>query len=125
MGEMYTVYVKADDVGRITAINSSDFLHDLAGWVEIDRGHSDKYHHAQSNYLPMTLADERGVYRYKLAGDTVVERTPEEMDADYVEPTPMPDLAAEVAELKEKNAQLEEALELLLSGATEEVVADE
>ena len=120
----YGVYVKKDEKGRIRAINSDAFLPAVNGWRLIDMGFSDRCHHAQGNYLPKPIMDERGVFRSKLEDGMPVERTQEEMDADYVPPAPAPDLAAEVAELKEKNAQLEEALSLLLSGETEEAVGD-
>ena len=52
---------------------------------------------------------------------TVIMATQEEMDADYTQPEDVPatdagNLAAEVEALRESNAQLQEALELLLSG---------
>lgn len=119
--QSYGVYISVDDAGRVTAINSSAFLADTDGWTRIDEGLGDKYHHAQGNYLPLPLRDERGICRYLWDGQQVVERTKEAMDADYVEPAPGPDLAAEVAALRDSNRQLQEALELLLSGATEEV----
>lgn len=112
----YGVYIKTDAEGRITGINSSAFLPDTAGWMKIDEGFGDKYHHAQGNYLPGPLMDDRGVYRYKLEDGQVVERTREEMDADYVPPEPQADLAAEVAALKKSNARLQAALDQLLSG---------
>lgn len=87
----YIVYVHADDVGRVTEINSSAFLSDVTGWVEIDSGYGDRYHHAQGNYLPGPLMDDRGICRYRLEGGTVVERTQEEMDAEYAaRPAPEP-----------------------------------
>ena len=79
----YIVYVRTDDEGRITAINSSAFLADTTDWVQIDSGYGDRYHHAQGNYLPGPLYDERGICRYKLVDGKPVERTQEEMDADY------------------------------------------
>ena len=79
----YIVYVKHDSGGYITDINSSAFLADTTGWAEIDSGFGDKYHHAQGNYLPGPLYNERGIYRYKLVNGKPVERTQEEMDADY------------------------------------------
>lgn len=90
MEQPYKVLVRVDDVGRVVAINSSAFVTDTDGWTEIDRGRGDKYHHAQGNYLPCPLMDERGVYRYKLVDGKVVERTQEEMDADYVPPEQRP-----------------------------------
>ena len=117
----FSVYIKTDDQGRVIAINSDAFLPSTDGWLKIDQGFGDKYHHAQGNYLPASLTDDRGVYRWKLEGGRPVERTQEEMDADYTQPEDVPatdagNLAAEVAALRESNAQLQEALELLLSG---------
>lgn len=105
----YVVYVKVDESNRITAINSSEFLTDVTRWTEIDSGYGDKYHHAQGNYFPQPLYDERGIKRYKAypfvdapTGEiiarffkddveyVILERTQEEMDADYVEPEVKP-----------------------------------
>lgn len=86
----YGVYVQVNEVGCITAINSDVFIDDLTGWVKIDEGWSDKYHHAQGNYLPGPLYDDRGICRYKLVNGRPVERTQEEMDADYVPPEVKP-----------------------------------
>ena len=95
MGEImqeqpYKVLVRTDDVGRVTEINSSAFVQDEDGWTEIDSGLGDRYHHAQGNYLPLPLMDERGIYRYKLVDGEAVERTQEEMDSDYTPPEQKP-----------------------------------
>lgn len=116
---MHKVYVKTDEKGRIVAINSGDFLTDLDGWVQVDEGMGDRYHHAQGNYLPGLIRDERGIFRYKLVEGQVVERTQEEMDADWEEPEPVPTDKERIAALEKDNANLKEALELLLSGVTE------
>ena len=87
---MNKVYAKADEDGRVIAINSDAFLTDTSGWIEIDHGTGDKYHHAQGNYLTGPLMYWRGVYRYKLSGGAVVERTQEEMDSDYTPPEHRP-----------------------------------
>ena len=98
----YIVYVKTYSNGYITAVNSSAFLTDTTGWVEIDRGYGDKYHHAQGNYFPQPIMDMRGIKRYKACpfvdsptGEiiarffkdgveyVILERTQEEMNADY------------------------------------------
>lgn len=115
----YGVYILTDEFNRITGINSSAFLHNTQGWMLIDQGRGDRYAHAQGNYLPRPIMDDRGIYRYKLVDGLATERTQEEMDADYTLPEQPEDLAAEVAELRESNAQLQEALELLLSGEVE------
>lgn len=90
MENPYIVYVKPNDSGYITSVNSSAFLPDTTGWTEIDSGFGDKYHHAQGNYFPQSIMDERGIYRYKLVDGKPVERTTSEMDADYVEPEVKP-----------------------------------
>ena len=84
----YGVYVRTDDAGRIWEINSDAFLADVTGWTQIDEGYGDRCHHAQGNYLPGPLWDDRGVCRYKLADGEAVERTQAEMDADYTPPVP-------------------------------------
>lgn len=140
----YVVYIRTDEKKQLIDINSSAFLLDVSGWMKIDEGHGDRYHHAQGNYLPKPKMDERGIYRYMAAPAAewpgrealhrfihegaewaIYERTQEEMDADYTPPVAVPDgsiesLAAEVAALRESNAQLQEALDLLLSGEVNE-----
>lgn len=86
----YKVLVRVDDAGRVLEINSDAFVTDTGGWAEIDSGWGDKYHHAQGNYLSGPLMDDRGVYRYKLVDGKPIERTAEEMDADYTPPEQRP-----------------------------------
>lgn len=101
----YAVLVRTDEQDRIIAINSSAFVTDVDGWVQIDEGDGDRYHHAQGNYLPMPLTDDRGVYRYKLADGHAVERTQAEMDGEY---TVQPETSAPMtnAELEAENTML-------------------
>ena len=106
----YIVYVKTNDSGHIAAVNSSAFLPDTTGWTEIDSGYGDKYHHAQGNYFPKPIMDERGIYRYKLVDGKPMERTQEEMDADYVVPEPKPSTDERVAQLEAQNETLLECL---------------
>ena len=102
----YDVYVKPDEAGRITAINSSAFLTDTDGWVKIDHGEGDAFHHAQGNYFPKPIIDERGIYRYKLVNGRPVERTQEEMDADYVPPEVKPTDAERISQLESEKKLL-------------------
>ena len=97
----YQVYVKTDDNNRITAVNSSGFLADTSGWVQIDEGSGDRYYLAQGNYLPKLIMDERGIYRYKLEDGKLVERTQEEMDAVYVPHVPQQSDSERIAQLEE------------------------
>lgn len=78
----YKVYIMTNDSSTVIAINSSAFLTDLTGWVEIDEGVGDKYHHAQGNYLPKGLMTDDGIYQYKYADGTAQERTPDEIQAE-------------------------------------------
>lgn len=108
--QTYAVLVRTDEQNRIIAINSSAFVTDVDGWVQIDEGDGDRYHHAQGNYLPMPLTDDRGVYRYKLADGHAVERTQEEMDGDYTPPEEVPTLETRVGGLETEVAALKTGL---------------
>ena len=80
------VYVLPDADGRITRIDGGitvGNIRDFTGWVLIDEGYGDRYNLCQGNYFPQPIMDDRGIYRYKLVDGAVVERTQEEMDADY------------------------------------------
>ena len=76
------VFIKIDSKNRITAVNSEIFISDFSGWTEIDSGDGDKFAHAQGNYLPKSLMDENGVYRYKYENGVISERSEDEMAAD-------------------------------------------
>ena len=107
--EPYIVYVKTDDANHITAVNSSAFLTDANGWTEIDRGYGDNHHHAQGNYFEKPIMDDRGIYRYKLEDGKPVERTQEEMDADYVPPVHQPSDRERIESLEAQLAAYEAA----------------
>ena len=107
------VYVLTDADGRITRIEGGctiGNIKDFSGWVMIDEGTGDRYNLCQSNYLPGPLMDERGIYRYKLVDGKPMERTQEEMDADYVVPEPKPSTDERVAQLEAQNETLLECL---------------
>lgn len=108
----YIVYVKTDEQNRITAVNSSAFLRDADGWVEIDRGYTQRHHHAQGNYFQKHLYDERGIMRYLYTpGEETLwrDRTQAEMDADWEEPVPQPDPTERIKALEEQLASYEAA----------------
>lgn len=103
--ESCKVLVRIDDAGRVTAINSDAFVSG-DGWTAIDEGEGDRYRHAQNNYLPKPLTDERGVYRYKLVDGLVAQRTQAEMDADF-DARPAPEPTAEEKERTLLKAQIQ------------------
>lgn len=86
----YTVFVKLNDSGYITAVNSSAFLTDTAGWVEIDSGYGDRHHHAQGNFFEKSIITDGGAYRYKLVDCVPAECTPEEIAAQEEANKPKP-----------------------------------
>ena len=98
----YLVYAKTNESGYITAVNSSAFLADTTGWVEIDRGIGDKYHHAQGNYFPLPMITDGGVYRYKLVEGVPEECTAEEIaqQEEALKPVPAPSLESRVEVLE-------------------------
>lgn len=103
--ESCKVLVQTDEAGRVTAINSDAFVSG-DGWTAIDEGEGDRYRHAQNNYLPKPLTDERGVYRYKLVDGLVAQRTQAEMDADF-DARPAPEPTAEEKERTLLKAQIQ------------------
>lgn len=64
-GEPIGVYVKVNEDGFITDVNSDIFITNFTGWQKIDEGYGDKFAHAQSNYFEMPLIDEQGKYQIK------------------------------------------------------------
>lgn len=115
---MYKVYVKINATNCITDVNSSKFLTNLTDWIAIDEGSGDKYHHAQGNYFDRPIYEDHGIPVYKLENGLAVERTQAEIDAD-IAALPVPDPKPAVEELQAKVAELETAIELLVSGTTE------
>ena len=96
INELYKVYVKTDADSIITAVNCSAFLSDTTGWVEIDEGTGDRYHHAQGHYLDEPLTDENGIYNYLLIDGKPVMRSEEhkQPELDRI------NAAVEIAQLK-------------------------
>lgn len=108
----YIVYVKTDKGGTITAINSSAFVSG-EGWVEIDRGEGDRFHHAQGNYLEYGLADADGIYNYKLVDGVPVLRSDEEKAPERAKILAV----LEIAELKQKLAETDYISAKIAEGA--------
>lgn len=103
------VYALPDASGRITRIDGGitvGNIRDFTGWVLIDEGYGDRYNLCQGNYFPQPIMDDRGIYRYKLADGKAVERTQEEMDADYVPPEVKPTDAERISKLESEKKLL-------------------
>ena len=113
------VYVKTNSNSYITTVNSSAFLTDTTGWVEIDKGYGDRFHHAQGNYFPESIITNGGAYRYKLVNGKHVECTSEEIaaqeEAKKPAPSPSGDLESRVSTVESDVAALTAAIEKGLS----------
>lgn len=77
--ETYKVYIKINENGIVTNINSSAFLPniiiDADKWIKIDEGVGDRYCHAQGCYLPVGLIDNNGIFNYAFINGELIERT--------------------------------------------------
>lgn len=109
--EEYKVYIKVNELGYITAVNSSAFILNASGWLEIDSGTGDKYHHAQNNYFSQAILDEEGRYNFKYINSEVIEIPEEEK--------PVIEVVSSNPTTEERLTELEAAFSLLLEGATE------
>ena len=115
------VYVLPDERRRILRCEGGytmGNIEDISKWICIDEGTGDNYNLCQSNYFHTPLYEDHGIPVYKLENGLAVERTQAEIDAD-IAALPVPEPQPTVAELQAKVAELETALELLVSGATE------
>ena len=112
--ETSKVYILTDEQGRILRCEGGYTMSNINGerWVFIDEGNGDRFNLCQSHYFD-SLYDEDGVCRYAYENGVVRQRTKAEMDADR------PVVSAPTMSDKERIAELEAALELLLSGVTE------
>lgn len=88
---MVCVYIKTDDRGNVTDVNSGIFLKNTDGWTKTDEGEGDRYVHAQGNYFDKPIADAYGIYTYKYENGAVREKTEEEKEKERENlPKPQP-----------------------------------
>ena len=78
----FTVFVKVDEGGRIIDINSSMFLLNPDGWIEIAKGVGDAFQHAQGNFMPKPIFNIDGIPVYKMEMGEIKERSVDEIQAD-------------------------------------------
>lgn len=117
--ETYGVYILVGTNNEIISVNSDAFLTDEGtGWVKIDEGSGDKYHHAQNNYFEKSLWCDGGPARYKYVDGEVAEKTQEEIEAEIAS-YPEPEQSNEDL-LMETAADHEYRLCLIELGLTEE-----
>lgn len=111
--QTYKVYIKINANGEIIEVNSSEFLTDTEGLIEIDSGIGDKYHHAQNNYFDKPLTDENGLYNYRFVDRAVIERTNDDKASELTRI----EAQKEIAELKTKLAQTDYIAAKIAEGA--------
>ena len=99
MDENYIVYIKTDENSNVTAVNSSAFLPNATGWIEIEQGTGDRYMHAQGNYLEKGLVDEHGRYNYRYVDGQVVE-IPESEKPPIPHTDPVPSMMERIEALE-------------------------
>lgn len=83
------VYIQTDSNKTVIAINSSIFLQNTTGWIEIDEGNGDKFAHAQGQYLEKGLMDEKGRFNYKY-DNVLIELTEAEKEILFPPLPPQP-----------------------------------
>ena len=114
--ENHIVYIQIDKQYRIITINSSAFIDDTTGWIKIDEGLGDRFHHAQGNYFDKPIYTVDGVPRYKLVDGQPVERTAEEIEADKPKPQkPQPTVEQLQEQLLQTQLALTEIYEMMLA----------
>lgn len=107
MKEIIKVYIKTNENNIITAINSSIFLNNIEGYIQVDEGIGDKYAHAQGNYLDKSLVDESGRFNYKFENGQILELTEEDKNSLFQKPEPTPSKQEKInSALLEENANI-------------------
>lgn len=119
MNQVYAYASTIDGVKCVKEINSSLFLVDSTGWVEIDKGEGDRYAHAQGNYLEMgnmvPLLDDEGRYNYKLEDGTLVLMNEEEKAQVFPPAAPAPSLEERISNQEQATLALMDTI-LMMNG---------
>ena len=59
------VYIKVNEEGFVSSVESDMFIDDADGFIKIDEGYGEKFAHAQSQYFGKSLVDDNGEYVIK------------------------------------------------------------
>lgn len=112
MEEKSKVYILLDGekIIRCEGGYTTQNIDDISKWTLIDEGEGDKYNLCQNNYFEKPLTDDRGIYRYKYIDGEIIERSQEEMDADYVQPEIIPTPEERLAIMEDAFAELCEVI---------------
>ena len=108
---MYKVYIAINNKNnQIIAVESDAFLANTNDWILIDEGVGEKYLYAQNQYLPKSLANQEGMFRYLYIDNNIVERSEEEMQAEYAARVAQSENNGGSSNLEERVNMLEESL---------------
>lgn len=79
------VYIKLGKNNTICEIESSVFLKDTEGYLQIDEGYGQKYAHAQNYYFPKDkpLRDNQGRCNYKYVSNIIQQLSENEKNELY------------------------------------------
>lgn len=76
--EIYTVYIQVNSNNYITSVNSCAYITNFTDWIEIDKGHGQKYRYARSQYFKNGLQRDNA-YLYKYIDNKIIECTEDEI----------------------------------------------
>ena len=107
---MFNIYVQVLD-GKILSVNAGDYEITSDGWHLVYSGTEED----APDLFPKGLMSANGGVNYALVNGEVMERNAEEIAADEEAANPPQNTATQ----EERIAELEAALDLLLSGVTE------
>ena len=118
------VYIKIDENNCITDINSSIFLDNTDGCIQIDEGLGKKYAHAQNHYFSeeKPLRDIQGRCNYKYINNKITELTEEEKESLFPvqesQPSREEQLEQQLLQTQALVANLQEQILLNQNGGT-------
>ena len=75
--------------------------------------------HQISGDVPKILTNEHGIPIYELVNGQITQRSQEDVDSDYAPPEPVTPLEERMGAVEVKTGDLEEALDMILTGVTE------
>lgn len=90
--EKSAVYIMTDNENRVTRCEGGYTTpENLFGWIKIDEGVGDRFNLCQTHYFDGGLYTRDGIPLYRWDGQTVYQRTEEEIAADRAAfPAPSP-----------------------------------
>ena len=108
---MYSVYIKTDADSRITSVESGVVINNVAGWIKIDEGDTDRYYYARQMYFDQAIINTDGTHRYLLENGQVREATDAEIAAEQAKLQAAELVTVKAAKIAASKMQLADYLE--------------